>query len=93
MLANLLKYGKNSVLLLDATPGTNHMKMPLYTGIVIDEFGQGVQAFMVLVQNTYQADLNQWMSALLCKVQEDDPAWKCSCIIFDDAVAEINAVS
>ncbi len=33
---NLLKHGNNNIILLDATFGTNHMKMPLYTGLVID---------------------------------------------------------
>ena len=43
---NLLKHGNNNIILLDATFGTNHMKMPLYTALVIDEFGNGVSAFM-----------------------------------------------
>ncbi|KAL3141408.1 hypothetical protein ABBQ32_004980 [Trebouxia sp. C0010 RCD-2024] len=30
MMNNLLKFGKNNVVLLDATFGTNHLKMPLY---------------------------------------------------------------
>ncbi|KAL3144262.1 hypothetical protein ABBQ32_004035 [Trebouxia sp. C0010 RCD-2024] len=47
MLANMLKYGNNNLILLDATFGTNHMKMPLYTGLVMDAFGNGLPAFMV----------------------------------------------
>ena len=43
---NLLKHGNNNMILLDATFGTNHMKMPLCTALVIDEFGNGSPAFM-----------------------------------------------
>ena len=89
---NLLKHGSNNIILLDATFGTNHMKMPLYTGLVIDEFGNGVPAFMVLCQSVNQEDIGKWLAALLQHVRQHHPDWMCSCIMVDDAIAEINAI-
>ena len=89
---NLLKYDKGNIILLDATFGTNHMKMPLYTGLVIDGFGNGVPGFMNLCQGTSQVDIRQWLAALLDKIRQKDPDWMCSCIMVDDAIAEINAI-
>jgi len=89
---NLLKHGNNNIILLDATFGTNHMKMPLYTGLVIDEFGNGVPAFMVLCQSVNQEDIGKWLAALLQHVRQHHPDWMCSCIMVDDAIAEINAI-
>ncbi|KAL3150495.1 hypothetical protein ABBQ32_000315 [Trebouxia sp. C0010 RCD-2024] len=57
MLANMLKYGNNNLILLGATFGTNHMKMPLYTGLVMDAFGNGLPAFMVLCQGVSEEDI------------------------------------
>ena len=92
MLANLLRYGNGNIILLDATFGTNHMKMPLYTGIVIDEWGNGMPVFMILCQGTTQNDLRKWLAALLQRIREHNPSWMCSCIMVDDALAEINAI-
>lgn len=92
MINNLLKFGKNCVVLLDATFGTNHLKMPLYTGIVMDNFGNGVPGFMTLCQGTSQPDISQWLTALLQRVRKEDPEWMCSCVMVDDAIAEINAI-
>ena len=92
MLANTLQYGNNNVVLLDATFGTNHMKMPLYTGLVMVAFGNGLPAFMVLCQGVSQDDITTWLTALLQKLQREDPDWMCSCIMVDDAIAEINAI-
>ncbi|DBB04166.1 TPA: hypothetical protein ACH3X1_013210 [Trebouxia sp. C0004] len=92
MLANFIKYGDGNIVLLDATFGTNHMKMPLYTGLVIDEYGNGLPAFMILCQGTTQIDLSAWLRALLQRVREHAADWMCSCIMVDDALAEINAI-
>ena len=50
MLANILLYGNDNVVLLDATVGTNHLKMPLYTGLVMNDFGNGLLGFTILCQ-------------------------------------------
>jgi len=92
MLANLLKHGHNNALLLDATFGTNHMKLPLYTGLVMDEYNNGLPGFMTLCQGTAQADISQWLSALLKMLRQHNPDWMCSCVMVDDALAEINAI-
>ena len=92
MINNLLKFGKNCVVLLDATFGTNHLKMPLYLGIVMDNFGNGVPGFMTLCQGTSQPDITQWLTALLQRVRKEDPEWMCSCVMVDDAIAEINLI-
>lgn len=92
MMSNMLKYGNNNIILLDATFGTNHMKMPLYTGLVIDEFGNGLPAFEVLCQGSSQLDVSKWLTALLQHVRQKDPDWMCSCVMVDDAIAEINAI-
>lgn len=92
MKGDLLKHGNNNIVLLDATFGTNHMKMPLYTGLGIDEFGNGVPAFMVLCQSVSQENIAKWLAALLQHVRHDNPDWMCSCIMVDDAIAEINAI-
>ncbi|KAA6421245.1 MAG: hypothetical protein FRX49_08731 [Trebouxia sp. A1-2] len=82
MCASLLKYGKNNIVL----------KMPLYTGLVTDAFGNGLPGFMVLCQGVSEADITKWMDALLEKLLLEDPEWMCSCIMVDDAIAEINAI-
>ena len=92
MKANLLKCGNNSIVLLDATFGTNHMKMPLYTGLVMDDFSNGVPAFMVLCQGTTQQDIAKWLAALLQSVRREEPDWMCSCVMVEYAIAEINAI-
>ncbi len=92
MKGTLLKYGNSNIVLLNATFGTNHMKMPLYTGLVIDEFGNGVPDFMVLCQSVSQEGIGKWLAALLQHVQHDHPDWMCSCIMFADSIAEINAI-
>jgi len=88
MRANLLKYGKDHIVLVDATFGTNQKKLPLYTGLVMDAFGNGLPVFMVLCQGVSEADITKWMNVLL----EEDPTWMCSCVMVDDAIAEINAI-
>ena len=94
MLANLLKYGNDNIMLLDATFkfGTNHLRMPLYTGLVIDEYGNGLLGFMTLCQGISQADISQWLKALLQRLREHNSDWMSSCAMVDDAVAEINAI-
>ena len=92
LLRNLIKYGKGNALLLDATFGTNHLKMPLYTGLVIDEFGNGVPCFMLVCQGVSQSEITKWMEALLQEARAEDPDWMCTCILVDDAIAEINAI-
>ena len=92
MRANLLKYGKNNIVLVDATFGTNHEKMPLYTGLVMDAFGNGLPGFMVLYQGVSEDDITKWMNALLEKLLLEDPEWLCSCVMVDNVIAEINAI-
>ncbi|KAL3137908.1 hypothetical protein ABBQ38_005157 [Trebouxia sp. C0009 RCD-2024] len=92
MLANMLKYGNNNLILLDATFGTNHMKMPLYTGLVMDAFGNGLPAFMVLCQGVSEEDITTWLTALLKKLRRELHDWMCSSVMVDDAIAEINAI-
>jgi hypothetical protein len=36
-----LKFGKNRIVLMDSTHGTNNMKCPMYTIMVVDEHGHG----------------------------------------------------
>ena len=83
---------QGNTILLDATFGTNSMKMPLYTGLIIDSFGNSVPGFMNLCQGTSQVDISLWLAALLDKIRQKDPDWMCSCIMVDDAIAEINAI-
>ncbi|KAL3162636.1 hypothetical protein ABBQ38_008682 [Trebouxia sp. C0009 RCD-2024] len=92
MLANMLKYGNNNLILLDATFGTNHMKMPLYTGLVMDAFGNGLPAFMILCQGVSEEDITTWLTALLKKLRRELHDWMCSSVMLDDAIAEINAI-
>ena len=92
MKATLLQPGNNNIVLLDATFGCNHMKMPLYTGCVIDKLGNGVPAFMVLCQSVSQEDAGKWLAALLQYVRQDHPDRMCPCVMVDDAIAKINAV-
>lgn len=91
MLANMLKYGNNNLVLLSATFGTNHMKMPLYTGLVMDAFGNGLPAFMVLCQGVSEDDITTWLTALLKKLGQEVQDWMCSSVMVDDAIAEIKA--
>ena len=96
MLADLLKYYTirygNDDIMLDATCGTNHLKMPLYTGRVIDEYGNGLLGFMTLCQGISQADISQRLKALLQRLREHNSDWMSSCAMVDDAIAEINAI-
>ena len=92
MLANMVKYGNGNVVLLDATFGTNHMKMPLYTGLVMDDFGNGLPGFMVLCQGVSEDDITAWLQALLKRLRQELYDWMCSCVMVDDAIAEINAI-
>lgn len=92
MLANILQYGNDNVVLLDATFGTNHMKMPLYTGLVMDDFGNGLPGFMILCQGVSEDDITTWLQALLKKLRLELHDWMCSCVMVDDAIAEINAI-
>lgn len=48
MRAAALKPGHNGLVCLDATFTTNHLKFPLYTGLVVDEHGNGLPIFEVL---------------------------------------------
>ena len=92
LLANILLYGNDNVVLLDATFGTNHMKMPLYTGLVMDDFGNGLPGFMILCQGVSEDDITTWLQALLKKLRLELHDWMCLCVMVDDAIAEINAI-
>jgi hypothetical protein len=64
MHGNAIKSGNNKAVLMDATFGTNILKMPMYTGHVVDKFGNGMPIFHVLTQSSSQVAQEKWMSAL-----------------------------
>ena len=92
MLANMLEYGNDSVALLYTTFGTNHMKMPLHTGLVMDDFGNGLPGSMVLCQGESEDDITTWLQAPLKKLRQELYDWMCSCVMVVNAIAEINAI-
>ena len=81
MRASILKYGNDNVVLLDATFGTNHVKMPLHTGLVMDDFGNGLPGSMVLCQGESEDDTTTWLQAPLKKLQQKLYDWMCSCVM------------
>jgi MULE transposase domain len=89
---NALKYGDGNAVLMDATFGTNHLRMQLYTGLVMDTHGNGLPVFHVLSQRHQQEDLQEWLLAFKSFMLQHKPTWQPSCFLVDDAQAEINAI-
>ena len=92
MRAAALKHGHNGVVCLDATFATNHLKIPLYTGLVVDEHGNGLPIFEVLSESTTQVAVTEWMESYRQYMQTFQADWRPSCFMVDDAQGEINAI-
>lgn len=52
MLANMLQYGHNGIMLRTATIATDHLKIPPFTSVITVEHGNGHAGFMNLCQGT-----------------------------------------
>jgi hypothetical protein len=108
MQANAHKFGNDGVVCMDATFGTNHFRMPLYTGLVVDGHYNGLPIFYVLTQSSTQETTAQWLQAFNERMQQTLPGnsaptsaagaaggvarWRPSCFLVDDSQAEINAL-
>jgi hypothetical protein len=92
MLQTALKYGDGNAVLMDATFGTNHLRMHLHTGLVMDAHGNGLPIFHVLSQRQQQEDLQEWLLAFKSLMLQHNSTWQPSCFLVDDAQAEINAI-
>jgi hypothetical protein len=100
MLANAHKYGNGGAVCMDATFGTNHFRMPLYTGLVVDAHYNGLPIFYVLTQSSTQEATAEWLEAFNRRMQlpsnlvagPQQARWCPSCFLVDDSQAEINAL-
>ena len=92
MLQNALKYAHNNAVLLDATFGTNHQKLSLYTALAMDAHGNGLPLFHVLTHGSTQARMFEILSAWQAHMESQLPGFRPSCMMVDDAIAEINAI-
>ena len=87
-----IKHVDKDIMLMDATFGTNQREMALYTALGIDNFGNGVPVFHVLTHGSSQDRLDLMFEAFQAYMQAKCPAFRPSCMMVDDAMAEINAI-
>lgn len=88
----VLKYGKNSCISMDATFGTNDLMYHLFTLVVSNEWHNGIPIAWILTSRQKEDDIYDWLLALKIRLTNDDPTWKPSCVIVDDAVQERMAI-
>lgn len=92
MTQNAIKYAHGSVVLGDATFGTNANKLSLYTCLAIDEFGNGLPVFHALTYCSSQPRMLQLFRAWRAHMQKALQDFEPSCFMVDAAQAEINAI-
>ena len=58
----------------------------------MDDFGNGLPGFMILCQSGSEDDITTWLQTLMKKLLLELHDWMCSCVMVDDAIAEIHAI-
>ncbi|KAG0593276.1 hypothetical protein KC19_1G317700 [Ceratodon purpureus] len=88
----MLKYGHNGAIAMDATFGTNVPKYPLYSLLVFDHWRNGIPVAWVLSSRSSEEDLVMWLEPLRRNLEGTRLDFLPSCFIVDDAVEQRNAL-
>ena len=92
MTQNAIQHANDDVVLCDATFGTNANKLSLYTGLAIDDFGNGLPIFHALTYCTSQPRMLQLFKAWQAYMHKACHGFSPSWFMVDAAQAEINAI-
>eukprot|EP01018_Ginkgo_biloba_P020812 Gb_00203 [translate_table: standard] len=92
-LEQMVKFGKNNLIVTDSTFGTNKLRYPLFTLIVFDTHQNGVPIAWIISSSSLANDIQNWMEKLQFRIHEVDPMWSPSAFMVDDVVTTINAIS
>jgi hypothetical protein len=85
-------YGHNGAISMDATFGTNAMKLHIFTLMAFDENRTGVPLTWIITSRQTVQDLIKWLKSLKDKMLSHMPQWKPSCFLIDDAPQELKAL-
>jgi hypothetical protein len=77
---------------MDATFGTNDVKIHLFTFMVFDPHHTGMPVAWIITSRQTCDDLVEWLIPLKTKLLRKSPKWKPSCFIVDDAPQELQAL-
>ncbi len=88
----LLEFRHNGALSMYATFGTNVQRYHLFTLMVFDHHHQGFPITWVITSQQIKLDIIQWLLALKECTLKEDPTWKPSCFIVDDALQEHHVI-
>jgi hypothetical protein len=88
----MVSYGHNGVISMDATFGTNDMKLHLFTLMEFDDQCTGVPLAWIITSKQTFEDLIEWLKLLKDKMLSHMPHWKPSCFLVNDAPQELKAL-
>jgi hypothetical protein len=88
----MVSLGNNGAISMDATFGTNDVKFHLFTLMVFDAHRIGVLVAWIITSRQTCDDLVEWLTPLKTKFLRNNPKWKPSCFIVDDAPQELRAL-
>ncbi len=77
---------------MDATFGTNDVKFHLFTLMLFDAHHTKVLVAWIITSHQTCDDLVEWLTPLKTKLLNENPKWKPSCFIVDDAPQELQAL-
>eukprot|EP01018_Ginkgo_biloba_P006740 Gb_09802 [translate_table: standard] len=92
-LEQMVKFGKNTLIAIYSTFGTNKLKYPLFTLIVFDTHQNGVPIVWIISSSSSTNDIQNWMEKLQSRIPEVDPMWRPSAFMVDDVFVEINDIN
>ncbi len=88
----MVSLGDNGAISMDVTFGTNDMKFHLFTLMVFDAHCTKMSVAWIIIRCQTCDDLVQWMTPLKTKLLRNNPKWKGSCFIIDDAPQELRTL-
>jgi len=88
----MFQFGRNWLISMDATFGTNNVKYHLFTLMAFDFHHTRVPVAWVIMSQQTCEYLVEWLSALQANIISHMPNWRPSCFIMDDAPQELRAL-
>ncbi len=83
---SMLSYGHNGAISMDATFGTNNMKIHLFALMGFDDHRTNVPLVWIITNRQTVEDLIEWLKPLKDKILSHMSHWKPSCFLVDDAL-------
>ena len=68
------------------------LQFPLSTIMVMDNHVNGVPVAWYVASNEQESTIDQVLAAFKATVEAEDPTWRPSCFVVDDAAATINVI-